>query len=91
MAASHINSALQYHDARYLCGVRGGSDRTMSTFCFINAASRYHASPVKQRAVHKDEKSGRPRPLYLESEPPPHGGWYAKKPTETIGEPTSLY
>ena len=55
MAASHINSALQYHDARYLCGVKGGSDRTMSTFCFINAASRYHASPAKQRAVHKDK------------------------------------
>ena len=30
--------------------------RTMSTFCFINAASRYHASPIKQRAVYKDEK-----------------------------------
>ena len=58
MAASHINSALQYHDARYLCGVKGGSDRTMSTFCFINAASRYQSSPVKQRAVHKDSKGG---------------------------------
>ena len=30
--------------------------RAMMTFCFINAASRYHDSPVKQRAVHKDEK-----------------------------------
>ena len=28
----------------------------MMTFCFINAASRYHDSPVKQRAVHKDSK-----------------------------------
>ena len=26
--------------------------------CFINAASRYHSSPVKQRAVHKDSKGG---------------------------------
>jgi len=50
--------ALQYHDARYLCGVKGRSDWTMSTFCFINAASRYHDSPVKQRAVHKDSKGG---------------------------------
>ena len=37
--------------------------RAMMTFCFINAASRYHDSSVKQRAVHKDIKSGRPRPL----------------------------
>ena len=37
--------------------------RTMMTFCFINAASQYHSSPVKQRDVHKDIKSGRPRPL----------------------------
>ena len=29
--------------------------RAMMTFCFINAASRYHDSPVKQRAVHKDK------------------------------------
>ena len=32
--------------------------RAMMTFCFINAASRYHDSPVKQRAVHKDSKGG---------------------------------
>ena len=57
--------------------------RAMMTFCFINAASRYHSSPVKQRAVHKDIKSGRPRPLYLESKPPPPGGWYAKKAPAT--------
>jgi len=44
--------------ARYLCGVKGGSDRTMSTFCFINAASRYHSSLVKQRAVRKHDKGG---------------------------------
>ena len=30
--------------------------RAMMTFCFTNAASRYHDSLVKQRAVHKDEK-----------------------------------
>ena len=30
----------------------------MVTFCFINAASRYHSSPVKQRAVLKDSKGG---------------------------------
>jgi len=29
--------------------------RAMMTFCFINAASLYHASPIKQRAVHKDK------------------------------------
>ena len=29
--------------------------RAMMSFCFINAASRYHDSPVKQRAVHKDK------------------------------------
>ena len=28
------------------------------TFCFINAASQYHSSPVKQRDVHKDSKGG---------------------------------
>ena len=27
----------------------------MMTFCFINVASRYRDSPVKQRAVHKDK------------------------------------
>ena len=32
--------------------------RAMMTFCFINAASLYHASPIKQRAVHKDSKGG---------------------------------
>ena len=32
--------------------------RAMMTFCFINAASRYHDSPVKQRDVHKDSKGG---------------------------------
>ena len=75
--------ALQYHDARYLCGVKGGSDRTMSTFCFINAATRYHDSPVKQRAVHKGSKGGiahhgrfSPLPIYKE---PSSGGWYAQK------------
>lgn len=46
----------------------------------FNAASRYHDSPVKQRAVHKDSNSGRSRPLYHESKPPPPGGWYAKAP-----------
>ena len=30
----------------------------MMTFCFINAASWYHASPVKQRAVRKHSKGG---------------------------------
>ena len=63
--------------------------RAMMTFCFINAASRYHDSPVKQRAVHKD-KIVDGHAHYLESKPPPPGGWYAKKPTEIIGEPTSL-
>ena len=42
--------ALQYHDARYLCGVIGSSDTTMMTFAFINAASRNHASPAKQQS-----------------------------------------
>ena len=53
--------ALQYHDARYLCGGKGMSDGTMSTFNFINAASRNHATPVKQRAsVSKHSKEGSP-------------------------------
>jgi hypothetical protein len=54
----------------------------MMTFCFINAASRYHDSPIKQRAVRKHKNSGRSRPLYIESKPPPNGGWYAKKPRQ---------
>ena len=45
--------------------------RAMMTFCFINAASRYHDSPVKQRAVLKDSKGGiatRRFPPYLDPE-----------------------
>ena len=30
--------------------------------CFINAASRYHSSPVKQRAVHNKSKGGAATP-----------------------------
>ena len=53
-----LRIALQYHDARYLCGGKGASDRTMSTFNFINAASRYHDSPVKQQSQRVKTKQG---------------------------------
>jgi len=53
-----LRIALQYHDARYLCCGKGASDRTMSTFNFINAASRYHDSPVKQQSQRVKTKQG---------------------------------
>ena len=43
--------------ARYLWGI-DGSDRTVWAFCFINAASRYHSSPAKQRTVRKHDRGG---------------------------------
>ena len=62
--SGQLRIALQYHDARYLCGVIGSSDTTMMTLDFINAASRYHDSPVKQQSQRQNNDSGRSRPLY---------------------------
>jgi len=43
--------------------IRGSSMAfDLHKLCFINAASRYHSPPVKQRAVHKDSKGGSATP-----------------------------
>jgi len=52
---------LQYHDARYLCGVKGRSDWTMATF-ISSMRLQYHSSPVKQRAVRNKSKGGAATP-----------------------------
>ena len=63
----------------------------MSTFCFINAASLYHASPIKQRAVHKDIKSGRPRPLPWKQTTAQRRLVCEKAPAYAEAKRTSLY
>ena len=59
--SGQLRIALQYHDARYLCGGKGASDRTMSTFISSMQLHGIMPLPSSSRAsVSKQRKERSP-------------------------------